>query len=73
MATVHQEFNNAVSTDKTFIHDKTKGRYKVKGVIRSKHPDTGEWYDAVLYISLKTGEMFVRSYDSFIEHFSINN
>ena len=66
-----QEFNQAITTNKTFVHDKTKGRYKVKDLVRSKHPDTGKWYDAVLYISLQTSEQFVRSYDSFIKHFTI--
>ena len=40
-----QEFNQAVATNKTFVHDKTKGHYKVNDLVRSKHPDTGEWYD----------------------------
>ena len=65
---------------KTIIEDKLlvthieKGHtYIVLDIIKSKHPDTGEWYDAVRYNQLESKETFIRSIKSFCENFRIIN
>lgn len=66
-----QEFN-VYTIKKTVFTHKTKGHtYKVLEILKSKHPDTDEWYDAVLYIQLESSELFVRSEESFIKDFNI--
>lgn len=47
--------------------------YIVLDIVKSKHPDTGKWYDAVRYKQLKSKETFVRSIKSFCENFRIIN
>ena len=65
---------------KTIIKDKLlvthieKGHtYIILDIIKSKHPDTGKWYDAVRYKQLESKETFVRSIKSFCENFRIIN
>ena len=65
---------------KTIIEDKLlvthieKGHtYIILDIIKSKHPDTGKWYDAVIYKQLESKETFVRSIQSFCENFRIIN
>ena len=67
------EFNNAVATNKVFTHIEKGHKYRVKDLLISKHPDTGKWYDAVLYIRLEDSELFVRSKESFINNFKLVN
>ena len=47
--------------------------YIILDIIKSKHPDTGKWYDAVRYKQLESKETFVRSIQSFCENFRIIN
>ena len=47
--------------------------YIVLDIIKSKHPDTGKWYDAVRYKQLESKETFIRSIKSFCENFRIIN
>lgn len=64
-----QEFKNLVSKNTTFTHKEKGHNYKVEELLISKHPDTGEWYEAVLYIQLESSRRFVRSLESFITNF----
>ena len=64
-----QEFKNFVSKNTTFTHKEKGHTYKVEDILISKHPDTGEWYEAVLYIQLESSRRFVRSLESFITNF----
>lgn len=66
-----QEFKNFVSKNTTFTHKEKGHSYKVEELLISKHPDTGEWYEAVLYIQLESSKKFVRSQESFINNFVI--
>ena len=60
--------------DKLLVTHIEKGHtYIVLDIIKSKHPDTGEWYDAVRYKQLESKETFVRSIQSFCENFRIIN
>lgn len=47
--------------------------YIILDIVKSKHPDTGKWYDAVRYKQLENKETFVRSIQSFCENFRIIN
>ena len=68
-----QEFKLLVNKDTIFIHKEKGHTYKVLDLLRFKHPDTGEWYDGVLYTQLESGELFVRSEESFVENFIVIN
>lgn len=68
-----QEFNNLNKSVVTFTHIEKGHTYKVIDIILSKHPDTGKWYDAVLYIQLESSKQFVRSKESFLNNFKIKN
>lgn len=43
--------------------------YVVMDYIRMKSPESGEWYDGVLYMSTTKGEYFCREKNDFIEKF----
>lgn len=55
--------------------DKTAGKYPhddtytIEGYVRMKSPESGEWYDAVLYKSTTKGEVFCRERRDFEEKF----
>lgn len=55
--------------------DKTAGKYPhddtytIEGYVRMKSPETGEWYDGVLYKSTTKGEVFCRERHDFEEKF----
>lgn len=68
-----QELKLAVIKNKTFIHKEKGHKYKIKEFVKSKHPDTGVWYNAILYIQLESSELFVRSEESFVKNFIIIN
>ena len=57
----------------TFSHKEKGHHYKVLDIVKSKHPDTRKWYDAVRYKQLESKETFVRSIQSFCENFRIIN
>lgn len=63
-------------TKKIYGHrDKTAGKYPhddtytIEGYVRMKSPESGEWYDAVLYKSTTKGEVFCRERCDFEEKF----
>ena len=60
---------NFINTSSTYTHHEKNGIYKVLEITKSKHPDTGVWYPAVVYKSLEDNRVWVRSVDSFIENF----
>jgi len=57
---------------KVFTHKEKGHLYKVKELLISKHPDTGLWYDAVLYMN-EDGRSFVRSLESFLDNFELGS
>ncbi len=62
--------------DKTLIfshEEKEYHHYKVLDIVKSKHPDTGKWYDSVIYKQIENKTIYIRSVDSFIKNFYIVN
>ena len=57
----------------TFSHKEKGHHYKVLDIVKSKHSDTGKWYDAVIYKQIENKTIYVRSINSFIENFYIVN
>ena len=53
-----------------YVYPKTKNQYYViKGIVKMKDMDSGEWIDAVLYMSLKNGHYYVREKRQFLDKF----
>ena len=68
-----QEIKNIIENKLLVTHIEKGHTYIVLDIIKSKHPDTGEWYDAVRYKQLESKEIFIRSIKSFCENFRIIN
>lgn len=68
-----QEIKNIIENKLLVTHIEKGHTYIVLDIIKSKHPDTGEWYYAVIYKQLESKETFVRSIKSFCENFRIIN
>ena len=52
-----------------YVYPKTKNQYYAKGIVKMKNMDSGEWIDAVLYMSLKNGHYYVREKRQFLDKF----
>ena len=68
-----QEIKNIIENKLLVTHIEKGHTYIILDIIKSKHPDTGEWYDAIIYKQLESKETFVRSIQSFCENFRIIN
>ena len=68
-----QEIKNIIENKFLVTHIEKGHTYIILDIIKSKHPDTGEWYDAVRYKQLESKETFVRHIKSFCENFCIIN
>ena len=68
-----QEIKNIIENKFLVTHIEKGHTYIILDIVKSKHPDTGEWYDAVRYKQLESKETFVRSIQSFCENFRIIN
>ena len=68
-----QEIKNIIENKFLVTHIEKGHTYIILDIIKSKHPDTGEWYDAVRYKQLESKETFIRSIKSFCENFRIIN
>ena len=64
-----QELSNIILSCYPVTHKEKGHHYQVMSIVKSKHKDTGEWYEAVIYRQIESGEFFVRSIESFIENF----
>lgn len=60
---------NCKEKERIYVYPKTKNQYYAKGVVKMKDTDSGEWIDAVLYISLKNGNYYVRDKRQFLGKF----
>ena len=67
------EIKTAIEHKLLVTHIEKGHTYIILDIIKSKHPDTGKWYDAVIYKQLESKETFVRSIQSFCENFRIIN
>ena len=52
--------DNELQKKNIYVYPKTKNKYLVKGIVKMKDTLSLEWVDAVLYISLKNGNYYVR-------------
>ena len=68
-----QEIKTIIENRLLVTHIEKGHTYIVLDIVKSKHPDTGKWYDAVRYKQLESKETFVRSIKSFCENFHIIN
>ena len=68
-----QEIKNIIENKFLVTHIEKGHTYIVLDIVKSKHPDTSKWYDAVRYKQLESKETFVRSIQSFCENFRIIN
>ena len=68
-----QEIKTIIENKLLVTHIEKGHTYIVLDIVKSKHPDTGKWYDAVIYKQLKSKETFIRSIKSFCENFRIIN
>lgn len=68
-----QEIKDIIENKLLVTHIEKGHAYIILNIVKSKHPDTGEWYDAVIYKQLESKETFVRSIQSFCENFRIIN
>ena len=68
-----QEIKNIIENKFLLTHIEKGHTYIILDIVKFKHPDTGEWYDAVRYKQLESKETFVRSIQSFCENFRIIN
>lgn len=60
---------NCKQKKKIYVYPKTKNKYLVKGIVKMKDTLSLEWVDAVLYISLKNGNYYVREEKQFFDKF----
>lgn len=60
---------NCKEKERIYVYPKTKNQYYAKGVVKMKDTDSGEWIDAVLYMSLKNGHYYVRDKRQFLDKF----
>lgn len=73
---IERQRKRVVVMEKIYGHrDKTAGKYPhddtytIEGYVRMKSPESGEWYDAVLYKSTTKGEVFCRERKDFEDKF----
>ena len=66
-----QEIKNIIENKFLVTHIEKGHTYIVLDIVKSKHPDTDKWYDAIRYKQLESKETFIRSIKSFCENFSI--
>lgn len=64
---LYKTFNR--DKENIYVYSKTKNQYYAKGVVKMKDMDSGEWVDAILYISLKNGHYYVREKRQFFDKF----
>lgn len=60
---------NELQKKNIYVYPKTKNQYLVKGIVKMKDINSGEWTDAVLYVSMKNGHHYVREKRQFLDKF----
>lgn len=68
-----QEIKTIIENKLLVTHIEKGHTYIVLDIVKSKHPNTGEWYDAVRYKQLESNETFIRHIKSFCDNFRIIN
>ena len=62
-------YSNKSQKSQIYVYPKTKNQYLVKGIVKMKDINSGEWTDAVLYVSMKNGHHYVREKRQFLKQF----
>lgn len=52
-----------------YVYPKTKDKYLVTGIVKMKDPLSLKWMNAILYISFKDGNYYVREEEQFFNRF----
>lgn len=60
---------NKVDKERIWVHKKTGGQYKPLYVCQMKDITNRQWFESIAYISLKTGEIFIRERKDFLKQF----
>ena len=60
---------NKLQKKNIYVYPKTENTYLVKGIVKMKDINSGEWIDAVLYVSMKNGHHYVREKRQFLDKF----
>lgn len=60
---------NKVDKKRIYVHKKTRGQYKPLYVCQMKDITSRQWFESIAYISLKTGEIFIRERKDFLKQF----
>lgn len=62
---------NKVDKERIWVHKKTGGQYKPLYVCQMKDITSRQWFESIAYISLKTGDIFIRERKDFLKQFII--
>lgn len=62
-------YSNKSQKSQIYVYPKTKNQYLVKGIVKMKDINSGEWTGAVLYVSMKNGHYYVREKRQFLDKF----
>ena len=60
---------NKVDKERIWVHKKTGGQYKPLYVCQMKDITSRQWFESIAYISLKTGDIFIRERKDFFKQF----
>lgn len=60
---------NKVDKKRIYVHKKTGGQYRPVYICQMKDITSRKWLKAIAYISLKTGEVFIRERQDFLKQF----
>lgn len=60
---------NKVDEERILVNKKTGGQYKPLYMCQMKDITSRQWFESIAYISLKTGEIFIREREDFLKQF----
>lgn len=60
---------NKADKEIIYVHKKTGGQYKPLYVCQMKDITSRQWFESIAYISLRTGEIFIRERKDFLKQF----
>lgn len=63
------KYQNKLDKERIWVHKKTGGQYKPLYVCQTKDITSREWFESIAYISLKTGDIFIRERNDFLKQF----
>lgn len=60
---------NKVDKERIWVHKRTGEQYKPLYVCQMKDITSRQWFESIAYVSLKTGEIFIRERKDFLKQF----